>query len=266
MRQPVARATRFMLPAGLGEVSGVAFVRIVGRHGKRIVAALASAAFIVPAIGLAKASRDANSRNDARAPLSLGHFTPAAADPKLAALLARNGLDGGDFRFTPAESRQSGSRSVTVAVRARSNAVREAQPADVVAVADTGSIGIRPIAYDLGVAVGWKRFAVSGDVSRIDLGGLPGSRESADVGVTYSGRRFTGRVVATAERPLADQPKIAGSEGPSYSLDVGGSYSLSRRIDVTAGVRYKTQNFRLDRVAEDRHDSQAVYIGTALRF
>ena len=50
----------------------------------------------------------------------LGGFTPAAADPRLAALFARGGVDAGSFRFTPAETRRD-TRAVTVAVRARTN-------------------------------------------------------------------------------------------------------------------------------------------------
>jgi hypothetical protein len=47
---------------------------------------------------------------------------------------------------------------------------------------------------------------------------------------------------------------------------VGGSYSLTRNFDVTAGVRYKTERDRLERLKDDRLDSQAVYVGTAFRF
>lgn len=226
---------------------------------------LVAAAAVAPAIGASQQTRSTESRPESRTLLGLGYFTPAAADPKLAALLAHSGLEDEDFRFTPAESRRSNNRSVTVAVRARSTvATREARDS-VAAVPDAASIGLKPIAYNLGVAVGWKRFAVSGDVSRIDLAATPGSRESADVGVTYAGRRFSGRVVASADRPLPEAPKLV-ADAPSYSVEVGGSYSLSRRIDLTAGVRYKTENYRLDKLTDDRRDSQAVYIGTALRF
>ncbi|MGJ3648336.1 porin [Sphingomonas sp. GlSt437] len=228
--------------------------------------ALVGAAFAMPAVGAEQAVRGRAAANDAPvAALSFNHFTPAAADPKLAALLARSGLDGQDFHFTPAQSHRASPRAVTVAVRARS--VAAVQDARLVRtdIGNPATVGLKPIAYNLGVAVGWKRFAVSGDVTRIDLSGVPGSRETADVGVSYSGKRFVGRVVASADRPLADTPK-AGSDGPSYSVDVGGSYTISRRIDLTAGVRYKSQNFRLDRLTDDRRDSQAVYVGTALRF
>ena len=43
-------------------------------------------------------------------------FTPAAADPRLAAVFARGGLDTGGFRFTPTDTRHD-NRAVTVVVR-----------------------------------------------------------------------------------------------------------------------------------------------------
>jgi hypothetical protein len=192
----------------------------------------------------------------------IGVFTPAAADPKLAAMLARSGLPESGFRFTPSESRRIGSQAVTVAVRARSTRVvpvaERANPAPV-------PLSLAPIAYNLGVSVGWKRFAVSGDVTRVDLVTQPGSRERADLGISYSGRKVGGRVSASADRPLAKTPALIGDD-PSYSIDVGGSYSLTRNFDVTAGVRYKAERDRLPRLTDQRRDSQAVYVGTAFRF
>jgi len=52
---------------------------------------------------------------------------------------------------------------------------------------------------------------------------------------------------------------------PSYSVDLGGAYSLTRNLDVTAGVRYRSDRDRLTQ-ADARRDSQAVYVGTAFRF
>jgi hypothetical protein len=46
------------------------------------------------------------------------------------------------------------------------------------------------------------------------------------------------------------------------ALDVGGSYSIARGIDVTGGVRYRVSRDRIEPLARDeRRDSQAVYIG-----
>jgi hypothetical protein len=196
----------------------------------------------------------------------IGSFTPASADPRLAALFARGGLDTSGFRFTPSDGRRDGSHAVTIAIRARS--ARGIAAVDRSAPVPAATVNLTPIAYNLGVAVGWKRFGLSGDVSKVDLASLPGGRESAEVGVSYTANRFSGRVKAGADRPLAGAPKLI-EDAPAYSIDVGGSYSLTRRLDVTAGVRYKGERERLitqPTTDTGRRDSQAVYIGTAFRF
>jgi hypothetical protein len=227
--------------------------------GGMVVAVSAAALAVAPAFGASEIDRQIVKRSAAAR--GAGGFTPSAADPRLAAAFARSGLADNEFRFTPSETRQ-GNRPVTVAVRARST--RSAEDAGRLAVA-APTVGLMPVAYNLGVSVGWKRFAVTGDVAKIDLAGQPGSRETADVAVSYSLPRFTGRVKAAADQALPGAPKLV-QEAPSYSLDVGGSYSLTRSIDVTAGVRYKSERERLARFADDRRDSQAVYVGTAFRF
>jgi hypothetical protein len=196
----------------------------------------------------------------------IGIFTPASADPQLAAVLARSGLPESGFRFTPSDSRRSGNRAVTVAVRARSTRAAVAST-DRATAAAPAPVALAPIAYNLGVSVGWKRFSVSGDVTRVDLVNQPGGREHTDVGIAYNGKRATGRVTASADRPLANTPALIGDK-PSYSIDVGGSYSLTRNFDVTAGVRYKseTERERLPRLTDNKRDSQSVYVGTAFRF
>ncbi|VXC94477.1 conserved hypothetical protein [Sphingomonas sp. 8AM] len=222
---------------------------------------LAVAVAAVPALGAAD-SAQRPVRKLVSAPRVAGSFTPSAADPKLAALFARGGLDASGFRFTPSESR-IGNRAVTVAVRARSSLA--ARDNARYAATTPATVGLAPIAYNLGVSVGWKRFAVSGDVAKVDLAGLPGSREAADVAVSYSGSKWSGRVGATADRPLPGTAR-ALSEPDSYSIDVGGSYSLTRNLDLTAGMRLKTDRERLTRADDDRRDSQAIYVGTAFRF
>ena len=122
------------------------------------------------------------------------------------------------------------------------------------------------MSYNLGVAVGWKRFAVAGDVSKVkEADPAQGGRESAVVGVSYSLKKFTGRVAVGAER-AAGQPLPALRRNDNVSFDLGGSYSLSRRVAVTGGVRYQIEHDRVAAIKDDRRDSQAVYIGTAFKF
>jgi len=195
---------------------------------------------------------------------SLSSFTPANADPKLAEALAGKSLSLTDFKFTPAPAKGRPSQ-VRVAIRARVNAPSETAMAQ--ASVPTAAVNsLAPTSYNLGVAVGWHRFAVSGDVAKVkDPNSAVGGRETAIVGVSYSLKRFTGRVAVGADK--ADGRALpALRKGDTYSLDVGGSYSLSRHIALTGGVRYNVERDRLSALQDDRRDSQAVYVGTAFTF
>lgn len=189
----------------------------------------------------------------------IGSFTPAAADPRVAAVYARAGLANSGFRFTPAGA-ASGNRAVTVAVRAITSGARNEPTRTGLAP----SVAIQPIAYNLGVAVGWKRFALSGDIARVDAAGLPGSREKVDLGLSYNAPRWSGRLQVERDRPTDQVSRLTG--GDTVSFDLGGSYALTRHLDVTAGVRYRAERDRLQLVDDGRRDTQAVYIGTAVKF
>ena len=188
----------------------------------------------------------------------INSFTPATADPKLAAAFAKRGTSMGDFKFTPAAPKGRPSQ-VRVAIRARG---------DNGAPAATPAIGaLAQASYNLGVSVGWRRFAVTGDVAKNGAEALGlGGKETAIVGVNYSlGKRATARVAAGAERTDGTRAPALGSDR-AYSLDVGGAYKLTRNIAVTGGVRYKVENERTAPLQDQRRDSQAVYVGTAFKF
>ena len=192
---------------------------------------------------------------------SIPSFTPANADPKLAASLAGRGLSLEDFRFTPAPAKGRPSQ-LRIAIRARTTAP------SAIAAATTPAVGaLTPTSYNLGVAVGWRRFAVAGDVAKLKSPDpAVGGRESAMLGVSYNlNKRLTGRLAVGAER--SDKGTLpALRKGDNVSLDVGGSYSLSRRVALTGGVRYQIERDRLSKLNDERRDSQAVYVGTAFKF
>ena len=190
----------------------------------------------------------------------LSTFTPGGADPKLAASVGNRGLSLTDFKFTPAAAKSRPSQ-IRVAIRARPDALRTR-------VAEAGSASpvtaLTPASYNLGAAVGWRRFAIAGDVAKTESRSPAiGNKESAVVGVSYSVKRFTGRVAVGAER---DDRLPALRDRENYSVDLGGAYNISRRIAVTGGVRYKVERDRNAVVADNRRDSQAVYVGTAFKF
>ena len=188
-------------------------------------------------------------------------FTPATADPRLAARLNRGGTSLADFKFTPAAAKSRPSQ-VRVAIRARASSPALASANS----SDSTVSALAPVTYNLGAAVGWRRFAVAGEVGKVKAAGAPvDGRESAMVGVSYSLPRFTGRVAVSRDKS-EQRSAPALREPDNYAVDVGGSYSLSRRIAVTGGVRYKIERDRLSALKDERVDSQAVYIGTAFKF
>lgn len=190
-------------------------------------------------------------------------FTPANADPKLAAALQGKGLALTDFQFTPAPAKGRPSQ-IRVAIRAPAKSSQRT-------LTDAGAASpavnsLAPVSYNLGVAVGWKRFALAGDVSKVKEADIAqGGRESAIVGVSYSLKRFTGRVAVGAERGDGNALPALRKDN-KVSLDVGGSYSLSRRVALTGGVRYQIEHDPMATIQDNRRDSQAVYIGTAFKF
>ena len=237
-------------------------LKIAKRKEARLLAALAAGGLVLsPAFAATSGKTRPPAISLSFDPIS--SFTPANADPKLAAALAGRGLALSDFKFTPAPAKGRPSQ-VRVAIRARTSAPAPTQVAATTVAPALNALA--PTSYNLGVAVGWRRFAVAGDVAKIkDADSAIGGRESAVVGVSYSLKRFTGRLALGAER-VEGHPLPALRKGDNYSLDVGGSYSLSRRIALTGGVRYQIERDRLSALKDDRRDSQAVYVGTAFKF
>jgi hypothetical protein len=228
------------------------------------VALTALALMLAPAMA-ASNQQKAKRNNPPALAFVTGSFTPAMADPKLAAELGRRGVQLGTFRFTPSTASNFKSKQIRVAIRARA-----ATPAEAIRTVNESSAtpvtAITPAAYNLGVAVGWRRFAISGDVAKVQGGALPGGREAAEVGLSYSATpRLTGRLELGADRADGAQARVLAPES-SYSIGAGASFRLTRNLDLTGGVRYKVQRDRLQMLSDDRRDSQAVYVGTAFRF
>ena len=192
----------------------------------------------------------------------IGSFTPASADPRLAAAFAGRGAATESFKFTPAAAKGRPSQ-IRVAVRARGLAPATARAADVALAPITNAL--TPASFSLGASVGWKRFALAGDVAKVSsLDPAIGSRNSAVVGVSYSLKKFTGRVALGSER---GDGRIAALSAPdNVSVDVGAAYNINRRIALTGGVRYRVEQDRVATLADQRRDSQAVYVGTAFKF
>jgi hypothetical protein len=243
--------------------TGSSFVvlRLAKRKEAKLLAAVAAAGLMLsPAFASTPTKKRAPAVSLSFDPVA--SFTPANADPKLAASLAGKSLSLTDFKFTPAPAKGRPSQ-VRVAIRAQ--AVQPARLTDANAAGAVASL--TPSTYNLGVAVGWRRFAVSGDVAKVkDVNPAVGGRESAVVGVSYSlSNKLSTRVAVGAERSTGN-PLAALRRGDNVSLDAGASFNLSKRIALTGGVRYNVERDRMSALQDERRDSQAVYVGTAFKF
>ena len=236
-------------------------IGVRGMKAKFGMAAAAVAILAVPALAVGGASKPRP------APVAISFdrltsFTPASADPRLAAAFAGRSAGIEDFKFTPAAAKGRPSQ-IRVAVRARGLAPTAVRPVEVATAPMVTAL--TPAAFSLGAAVGWKRFALAGDVTKVSSpDSAIGDRKSAVVGVSYNLKKFTGRVALGADRSTG---RIAGLSQPdNVSVDVGAAYNLNRRIALTGGVRYRVDQDRVATLSDQRRDSQAVYVGTAFKF
>ena len=87
-------------------------------------------------------------------------FTPAQADPRLAAAFANRPVMASDFKFTPTASKRRPSQ-IRVAIRAGAATAGQAadRVRDVAQQTAASGVTLAPTTYNLGVAVGWRRFA-----------------------------------------------------------------------------------------------------------
>jgi hypothetical protein len=89
-----------------------------------------------------------------------------------------------------------------------------------------------------------------------DFRPTPGAKEEPS--------RFAARIDSNVQaKPAESTQRIV----PDQTVDLEGSYRLTRNLDVTAGVRYSQDRNRLTPLAEPAmQDNQAVYVGTQFRF
>ena len=81
-----------------------------------------------------------------------------------------------------------------------------------------------------------------------------------------SDSRFAARLAVEEETKTGAVSRTIDSRS-DQTVDLGGSYRLTRNLDVTAGVRYEQERDRLAPLADPaKQDSQAVYVGTQFRF
>lgn len=201
----------------------------------------------------------------------LGTFTPAGVDSRLAAKFEQQARSSSPFPFTPAGMIASRNRTMTVAARtdspltARAVSVRNA--VGVIEVGSAKSVRLATIDYRLTASRGWQDFALP-SAPKIAKPSPLSELGKAGFRLDEKGKKpskFSTNISLDQNRGIAPPARGSAAIG-DYKLDVGGSFSISRKIDVTAGVRYTSENDRVIPTADDRKDSEAVYVGTKIRF
>jgi hypothetical protein len=197
----------------------------------------------------------------------------AATPAQLArAIPIRSLAKGPLYPFTPAGTPNRPDRSVTVAVRVDSGAPQmiSVRGPRIPQIADSGALPLRiaPTAFNLGVSRGYHNFSQSlvpqADLRKLDMPDL--NRYSINPGTTGGDARLSPRIVIDEKQAAGRAPRTFAGDGEDQ-VDVGGSYRLTRNINVTAGVRYSQQEReRLHPLTDGKQDNQAVYVGTQFRF
>ena len=202
---------------------------------------------------------------------SIGSFTPVTNDDRLAkayAKAARESQSRG-FRFTPTSGSITG-RSLTILVRAPGAPAASGSSERVLP-----NLGVAPVGYRLGVTKGLAQFATGTQRSDAALPAPLIESKLAEPVANYTLRPKKDRFSAnlrlqnedvTAASPVEDTPQTLGTE-QRYGVDISSSYSLTRNLNLQAGVRYKGPSNRLAPTLTDQtKDSQAVYVGTTFKF
>ncbi|MEE4204944.1 MAG: hypothetical protein V2I39_01540 [Erythrobacter sp.] len=200
-------------------------------------------------------------------------FTPASVDPQLAARVAESGVATG-IRFTPAGSAASPlaerARTVTVAVRIDDDSRAQAiSVRDAIKQAPGTGIGLASLAqtkFNLGTARGYQSFARTVELpSTVRNMSMPDLAEFEPAKRKEEPSRLKPRIELEPEEIAGRSPNTLDSIS-AQTVGVGGSFSLSPNLDVTAGVRYSQERERLDPLTNSVKDSQAVYVGTQIKF
>lgn len=167
------------------------------------------------------------------------------------------------FSFTP--SGQAARRGVSVGMTARTLVPTAAsRPTTIAASAPTP--GLVPTGYNFDLSVGYRGFAVSGGVSRVDTGVGGRSREGVDLGIGYSEAKWRAGLIASAEREEIDLlPRAGGTPDPRYALEARGSVLLSPQISLGGSFRYRLAPQQPTPLDPNR-DDRAVLLGGAVAF
>ncbi len=163
------------------------------------------------------------------------------------------------FSFTPSGAKKE---AVSLGMTARSVV---AAPTERMASAAPSEAGIGPAGYNFDLALGYKGFAVSGGVSRLDTGLGGRNREGVDIGLGYGAKNWRAGVLASAERESNYLLPRPGTPDPLYSVEARGALALSPQISLGGALRYR-QAPEHPTPLDPNKDDRTVLLGGAVAF
>ena len=197
------------------------------------------------------------------------HFTPAGIDSRLEERMRNNAARGTAFPFTPAGLNSRANNTLTVAARADgSNAVTVRNAMAQLDAGSSTTLRLNNSSYQLTTKRGWQAFnlpSTAVDQPRHNTMHGKGTFRLDDSAKKKPSRFGTDVKVAS---PRGATPSLRGNEAAAgdYSVSVGGSFRVAKGVDVTAGVRYSRDSDRVDLATAAQADSEAVYVGTKIKF
>jgi hypothetical protein len=246
-----------------------------GKQAAWAASLVAAASLAISPVFFAASARSMDQQLSAKSSGWLDTFTPAGVDSRLAKKFEqrKQALGNSQFPFTPAGIDKNRTRTMTVAARINQpltvSAVSVRNSVAVAALGSAKDIRLTNSDYRLSAARGWQGFALPTSLKSIEKAPLVDiaarGNFKLDSDTKRKPSRFNTNVSLDQTRQAA--PSLRGSAASGeYSLNVGGSFSISRKIDVTAGVRYASERDRVVPQAITSKDSEAVYVGTKIRF
>jgi hypothetical protein len=246
-------------------------IKLTGNHPRFAAFAAGAAVLLSPVIVPAVSAKFRSSAANVN---WMERFTPAGIDVRLAEKMHSNALASASrFPFTPAGADRRQDKTITVAARTtrsiNAGAVSVRSSLSEIEAGRGGVVRLNNSDYRLTAARGWQGFstpvvaAVKTDQPRLDQ--LVGKGDfQLDGAAKKKPSRFN------TDMSVAKVGNVANPRGSAavgdYAMNVGGRLSISRRVDVTAGVRYASERDRLVPAADNRADSEAIYVGTKIRF
>lgn len=246
-----------------------------GKHTAWTVSVVVAASLAFSPVFFAASARTIDKQFGAQSNSWLSTFTPAGVDSRLAKKFEqrKQALGTTQFPFTPAGIDKSRNRTMTVAARiSQPLTVSAVSVRNTIAAANAGAaqdVSLKQSDYRLTAARGWQGFALPTALKSAEKAPLIDIAARGNFKLDGEAKRkpsrFNTNVSLDQTRQAAPSPRGTTASG-EYSLNVGGSFSISRKIDVTAGVRYASERDRVSPQVLNSNDSEAVYVGTKIRF